>query len=132
MQKKSNGATLSTAGNPCPLLSNSVVFYSDCATLVDILNSRNSASLPDWRMKFYTQIFDDYTKGRRPQIVKLDRKMNCIVDNLAKLAFESSAVQLHNYVPVCTSVHHVQQCPMLDALPSVTLGQTRILAASCC
>jgi hypothetical protein len=112
--------------------SNSVVFYSNCATLVDILNSRNSASLPNWRMKFYTQIFDDYTKGRRPQIVKLDRKMNCIADNLAKLAFESSAVQLHNYVPVCTSVHHVHQCPMLDALPSVTLGQTRILAASCC
>jgi hypothetical protein len=53
--------------------SNSVVFYSDCATLVDILNSRNSASLPDWRMKFYTQIFDDYTKGRIPRIVKLER-----------------------------------------------------------
>jgi hypothetical protein len=53
--------------------SNSIVFYSDCATLVDILNSRNSASLPDWRMKFYTQIFDDYTKGRIPRIVKLER-----------------------------------------------------------
>jgi hypothetical protein len=45
--------------------SNSVVFYSDCATLVDILNSRNSASLPDWRMKFYTQIFYDYTKRKK-------------------------------------------------------------------
>jgi hypothetical protein len=24
-------------------------------------------------MKFYTQIFDDYTKGRIPRIVKLER-----------------------------------------------------------
>jgi hypothetical protein len=40
------------------------LFFSDCAQLVHLLNSRDYSNLPDWRMKIHTQIFEDYTTER--------------------------------------------------------------------
>jgi hypothetical protein len=38
-----------------------VSFLSDCAQLVPFLNSLDHTDPPDWRMKIYTQVFDDST-----------------------------------------------------------------------
>jgi hypothetical protein len=42
-----------------------------------------------------------------PHFFKIDRELNSTTDNLAKLAFDSPAVQYGNYVPSCSHELHV-------------------------
>jgi hypothetical protein len=83
-------------------------------------------------MKIHTQMFDTATLNRMPQVIKIDRNLNSTAHTLATLAFSSPHVQHQNYVPSCSYEHLDHQCPLLDALTSVSLVNTRILAASCC
>jgi hypothetical protein len=41
-------------------------------------------------------------------------------------------LQHQHYAPCCSYEHQHHQCPLLEALTSVNLANTRILAASCC
>jgi hypothetical protein len=109
-----------------------VSFLSDCAHLVDLLNSYDHSNLPDWRMKPHIQIFQDYTRDRRAQVHKIDRNLNSTTDTLARLAFFSPVVQYQNYVPSCSYEHNDHQCPLLAALSSIPLVHTRILVVACC
>jgi hypothetical protein len=84
-----------------------VFFFSDCANLVDLLHSPLQEELPDWRMNNSLQIIQDYTRDRMPHFFKIDRELNSTTDNLAKLAFNSPAVQYGNYVPSCSHELHV-------------------------
>lgn len=77
-----------------------VSFLSDCAQLVAFLNSQDHTDPPDWSMKIHTQLFDDSTHNRRPQVQKIDRNLNSTTDTLARLALSSPVVQHQMYVPV--------------------------------
>jgi hypothetical protein len=109
-----------------------VTFLSDCVQLVAFLKSQDHSNPPDWRMKIHTQMFDTATLNHMPQVIKIDRNLNSAAHTLATLAFSSPDVQHQNYVPSCSYEHLDHQCPLLDALTSVSLVNTRILAASCC
>jgi hypothetical protein len=99
---------------------------------VDFLNLQDSTDPPDWRMKIFTQAFDDSTQTMTSQVLKISRDINEIADNLARLAFYSPAVQSDQSVPSCSYEHYALQFPLLAALNTVSLDLSRILAASCC
>jgi hypothetical protein len=70
-----------------------VSFFSDCQQLVQLLNSNDLSNLPDWRMAIPLQNFQDYTRDRRSQVLKIDRTYNCTTDTLARLVFSSPDLQ---------------------------------------
>jgi hypothetical protein len=57
-------------------------------------------------MKIFTQAFDDSTRTMASQVLKISRDISETADNLARLAFYSSAVQSDQYVPLCSYEHH--------------------------
>lgn len=109
-----------------------VSFLSDCNQLVTFLNAQDHSNPPDWRMLHFFQAIVEATSSRSCNFYRIDRALNSTADTLAKLAFTSPAVQFQNYVPSCSYQHNGHQCPLLGALTSVSLAQTRVLAASCC
>jgi hypothetical protein len=87
-----------------------VDFHSDSLQLVNLLNSNEP------RMAPIIKIFQDYTRYRNTNVLKIDRQFNCIAYYLACLAFSSSQLQYPTYVPSCSYEHRDHQCPLLAAL----------------
>ena len=124
------GSCLSScrSGQQSPRLNNTA-FLSDCQQLVHFLSSADQANPPDWRIKPFTQIFTTCSAQCQAKIYKINWTLNTTVDSLAKHAILESC---SNYEPVCSYSRHSHQCPLRDALISITLQGVTILAASCC
>jgi len=107
---------------------NNAAFLSDCQQLVHFLNPADQSNPPDWRIKPFTQIFTTCSAQCQAKIYKINWTLNTTVDSLAKHAILESC---SNYEPVCSYSRHSHQCPLRDALISITLQGVTILAASC-
>ena len=104
-------------------------FLSDCQQLVDFLGQNDHTHPPDWRIKFFTQLFINSSARSHAQIFKISRNLNSTADSLARQALSASVSTLE---PACSYLHHHLQCPLSAALPSVNMQAVTILSASCC
>lgn len=111
---------------------NDVSFLSDCSQLVRFLNAEDHNHPPDWRMKAFTQIFDNCVSNRQAKVYRISRTLNTTADALARLAFSAHVNNSQTSEIACSYTAHDQQCPLRSALNSVTLHSVRVLAASCC
>jgi ribonuclease HI len=65
----------------------STTFLSDSQQLVHFLNQQDQSHPPDWRIKFLTQSFTNYSVRRRATILKISRNLSATADGLARQAF---------------------------------------------
>ena len=61
-------------------------FLSDSQQLVDFFNSSDHSNPPDWRIKYLTQLFDNFTSNRSTGTFKTQRNQNQTADTLARQA----------------------------------------------
>jgi len=64
-----------------------VNFLSDCEQLVHFLNAADQSYPPDWRIKYFTQLFSIHSRCR---LFKITRSLNTTVDALARQALSAS------------------------------------------
>jgi hypothetical protein len=107
---------------------NNTTFLSDCQQLVDFLNQNDHTHPLDWRIKSFTQIFDNCSAQRHAQIFKINRNLNSTADSLARQALSASG---SSFEPACSYLHHLHQCPLPVAVSSVNMQAVTILSASC-
>jgi hypothetical protein len=62
------------------------VGYMLCCTSDELCSKDGLANPPHWRIKYYTQTFDNYTSVRTPSIYKIQRRLNTAADSLARFA----------------------------------------------
>jgi hypothetical protein len=86
----------------------------------------------DWKIKFFTQQFANYSLSRTSKLYKISRNLNSTADTLAKQAFSAYQSNTSYFEPVCSNYTREQQCPVLDALLSATIDYVNIIAAGCC
>jgi len=108
---------------------NNTAFLSDCQQLVDFLSLNDHTHPPDWRIKFFTQLFINCSARSHAQIFKISRNLNSTADSLARQALSTTGSTLE---PACSYLHHHHQCPLSVALTSVNMQAVNILSASCC
>ena len=108
---------------------NNINFLSDCEQLVHFLNAADQTNPPDWRIKYFTQLFSNHSSCRQSRIFKISRTLNTTVDALARQALSDSESQ--HFESSC-SYAHVNQCSLLQALQSVSQNSVRLLSARCC
>jgi len=107
-------------------------FLSDNQQLVHFLNASDQANPPDWRIKYFTQLFSNYTSQRDTRIFKIQRPQNQTADILARQALLQTHPPSLSLACNCSYSAHVSQCPIEDTLRSVALNSVRLLIASCC
>lgn len=109
-----------------------VNFLSDSEQLVRFLNKNDVSNPSNWRIKYFTQTFANYTRSRSSSISKVHRRLNTTANTLARQAMQLPT--LHN--PIldfsCTSEHRMSSCNVLQALRSVGLTGVTLLAARSC
>jgi ribonuclease HI len=109
-----------------------VSFLTDSIHLVQFLSSTDHNHPPDWRMKTYTQQYDNCAATIQSTLHKINRAENVIADSQARQAF-SVVETLHQPCHMqCSYGAHLSQCPLLQALSSVTMNCVWLLAAYCC
>jgi ribonuclease HI len=109
-----------------------VTFLSDSQQLVQFLNAQDRTNPPEWRIKYYTQLFSNFTGQRNTRVCRIRRTQNQTADTLAKQALiHSQNPDLSGLLCTCISAAHIQ-CTLHEALQSVTLNSVRLLTASCC
>jgi len=109
-----------------------VNFLLDYEQLVHFLNKNDISNPPDWRIKYYTQTFANFTRSSSSNIIKVHRCLNTMVDALARQAVQHSTFQNSDLEFSCSLEHHMPHCNVLQALQSVGLTGVTILAARCC
>jgi len=107
----------------------SCFFLSDSQQLVQFLHSANKDHPPHWRMKPYTQAYDNVVGNLQATLFKITRTSNSTADTLAKQALVSTFVELDHS---CSRLACGLLCSTLQALLSVDLYNVQIFAASCC
>jgi len=100
--------------------------------LVHFLNGADHSNPPDWTIKPYTQIIYSLLAATTSSIRKIRRSQNQMADLLARQALTVYHANHINISRVCTNPQHVQECPVLVALQSVTINSVMVLTASCC
>lgn len=109
-----------------------VSYLSDCSQLVQFLNEQDRNNPPDWRILEFTQVFDNYASNQQAKIYRIARTINNTVDSLARIALSATTHESHCTEFACSYTSHQHQCPLRNALNSVTLRTVTVLAASCC
>jgi ribonuclease HI len=109
-----------------------VSFLTDSSQLVTFLSAADHNNPPDWRMKTYTQIFDNCAPSIHPQLYKISRNDNSMADSLAKDALLHAYTVHQPCFLNCSHGAHPSQCLLLQALSSVTAPCISILTALCC
>jgi hypothetical protein len=110
---------------------NDVCYLSDCSQLVQFLNAEDHSHPPDWRMKAFTQIFDNCVINRQAKVHRISRALNFKADELTGQTF-SVPVNPSQPIMFCSFSSHGQQCPLGSALDSVSLDSVSVIAAACC
>jgi hypothetical protein len=108
---------------------NYTTFLTDCQQLVHFLNQQDQTHPPDWRIKFFTQSYTNYSNHRRAKVLKISRNLNATADGLARLALLESS---NTYYHVCSYQNHNHHCPLVEAMESVNLQYVTLLSAWCC
>lgn len=85
---------------------NDIYFLSDCSQLVHFLNGDDHNHPPDWRMKPFTQIFDNCATSRRAKVYKISRTLNTTADALTRQAFSVSVPTIQSFETVCSYSCH--------------------------
>jgi hypothetical protein len=107
-----------------------VNLFSDNRPLVNFLNEQDQTNPPDWRIAPYTQIYTNLTSQRNTTIYWIPREQNQMTDNLSRQALSASLDTSEQEMQCnCASVSH-DQCPIPEALQSVTLNHVWLLTAS--
>lgn len=109
-----------------------VSFLSDCSQLVQFLNDQERHNPPDWRILEYTQVFDNCVSNQQPRIYRIARTDNSTADSLARMALSVASQDTLCTEFTCSYSSHHHQCPLRNALNSVTPRSVRVVAASCC
>jgi ribonuclease HI len=126
-------AALALAANIADKLHfNNISFLSDCSQLVHFLNSEDHTNPPDWRMQTYTQVFDNFASNHQANIYRISRSLNSTADALAREALQHVPPSQQVVQNLCFYYAHDHQCPIMDALTTVSLNNVRVLAATCC
>jgi hypothetical protein len=107
-------------------------YLSDNEQLVRFLNSDDHSNPPDWRIKPFTQVFNNHTTGTNVKVYKIHRSQNSTAHNLARQALQEAAQQNQDATFSCLSEHNVNPCQWLQALHDVDLHNVTITAALCC
>jgi len=109
-----------------------VIFLFDNQQLVHFLNGLDQANPPEWRIKYFTQTFSNFTGQRDMRILRVQRAHNQTADVLARQALlESQSPVSSGLLCNCSNAAHVQ-CTLLEALQPVALNSVRLLTAVCC
>ena len=111
-----------------------VSFFSDSSQLVQFLSTHDHSHSPDWRMKNFTQEYDNSTASIQSNLYKINRAENLVADSLARNALPLASTVHQPFSLDCSFRAHESQCPMFQALKSVTttMHSVWLLAASCC
>ena len=94
----------------------SCFFLSDSQQLVQFLHSANKDHPPHWRMKPYTQVYDNVAGNLQTTLFKITRISNSIADTLAKQALVSTLVELDHSCSrlacglLCSTLSRAVQC----------------------
>jgi len=107
-------------------------FLSDSQELVSFFNANDHSNPPDWRIKYLTQHFIDYTQYRSTSTFKITRSQNQTADSLARQALLDMRSLPPNVSCDCSNTNHVNRRPVQDALQSVTIDSVTVLTARCC
>jgi hypothetical protein len=67
----------------CMNLTN-VNFLSDYEQLVHFLNVDDQSNPPDWRIKYFTQLFSNHSRSKQSRLFKINRSLNTTADALAR------------------------------------------------
>jgi hypothetical protein len=109
-----------------------VKFLSDSEQLVHFFNNSDLANPPDWRSKYFTQSFANFTSARSSSIYKIQRRLNVTADALARQARQFHILPNSDPQFSCALEDHVSSCNVQQALHCVGLTGVTLLAASCC
>jgi hypothetical protein len=104
-------------------------FLSDSQQLVHFLHQENRQNPPQWRIKPFTQVFNNTATTLQTHLFKINRNQNTTADTLAKQA-RTSMLTVQNCN--CSRPHCGPICTLFQALLQVDLNSVSILAASCC
>lgn len=122
-------AALALAATVTDRLNLNNITLSNCEQLAHFLNAADQSNPPDWRIKFFTQLFSNYARCRQYKIFKISRSINTTADALARQAFSDSACSFESS---CCYTQHVLQCSVLQARQYVNLNSVRLLTARGC
>ena len=105
-----------------------VTTHQDAAHLLD------HSHPPDWRMKNFTQEYNNSTASIQSNLYKINRAENLVADSLTRNALSLASTVHQPFSLDCSFGAHESQCPMFQALKSVTttMHSVWLLAASCC
>jgi len=110
-----------------------VFFLSDNQQLVHFLNGPDQADPPDWRIKYFTQTFTNFTSTTASRVLKIQRADNCTADALARQGFlQSQSSSPTALTCTCSNAAAHVQCSLQEALLSITLNFVSLLTAVCC
>lgn len=102
---------------------NNTSFLSDCQQLVQFLNAADHSNPPDWKIKFFTQLFVNHSQNRGSNIYKISRTLNRTADTLAKQAYTLSQSNSTPCEPVLV-------CPVLCVAREPSCPHTRTSRAT--
>lgn len=102
------------------------------AVVTNCLGFQQVTNPPEWRIKYFTQTFSNFTDQRDIRIYRIQRAHNQTADVLARQALlESQSPVSSGLLCTCSNAIYVQ-CTLLEALHSVALNFVRLLSAACC
>lgn len=107
-------------------------FLSDSQQMVDFLNSSDHSNPPNWRIKYLTQLFDNFSCNRSTATFKIQRNQNQTADALARQALRETESSTPVVSYCCSHSDHANQCTLPLALQSVTIDSVMVLSARCC
>jgi hypothetical protein len=108
------------------------VGYMLCCTSDELCSKDDLANPSQWRIKYYTQTFDNFTSARTLSIYKIQCRLNTTADSLACQARQLQVPQHAALEFLCASADHTTSCNVQQALQCVSLTGVTILTATCC
>lgn len=123
LMAKAAALALAVNVTQCMNLTN-ISLLSDCEQLMHFLNTADHSNPPNWRIKYFTQLFSNQSRCREFKIFKINIRLNTTADAPARqdIHFESN----------CSYEHHVHQCSLLQAIQNVSLTNVMLLSARRC
>jgi hypothetical protein len=82
-------------------------FLLDCEQLMHFINSTDHSNPPNWRIKPFTQIYDNFSTIISSRVLKVNRNNNTTTDALARQALGSQA---STFETMGSCQHGIDQC----------------------
>jgi ribonuclease HI len=88
-----------------------VSFFTNSSQLLQFLSTPDQTNLPDWRMKTYTQQFQNSIAHNQTSLFRISRSDNSVVDSLAKDAHHQVAM-LHMFISLVFYIVPLELTPL--------------------